>query len=194
MGGRFAWHRTWRVKSSICCSTKGATSQIGWLWRRVKGALETHKTLLRWRSSWRIMFMSHSADSGHLWCDVLKKTGCFKIGFQTFQRVKTDSTGRIFIRARHENHGAKATTHVLAMKYDISIFLARTKEWNCFLATCECQHANFFPEMVVLHTGFWLLIVFPCKITGLAIPGFDKIGKLANNKKQNHSQTWMKVI
>lgn len=48
---------------------------------------------------------------------------------------------------------------------------------------------TFFPEMVVLHTG-WLLIIFPCKITGLGIPGFEKISKLANNKKQ----TYMQVI
>lgn len=28
--------------------------------------------------------------------------------------------------------GVMATTHVVAMKYDIFIFIARTKEWNCF--------------------------------------------------------------
>ena len=91
--------------------------------------------------------------------------------------------------------GVMATTHVVALRYDISIFIAKRKNRVDF--SSQCKHAascillmRLFPEMMVLPTGC-SLIVFPCKEKGLGIPGFEERCKLANNKNRIiHKPEW----
>ena len=99
-GGRFVWPHTWRVKSSICCSAKGVTSQIGWFCGVWRGHLKPTKLVLDEDLLGESCSCHIQQDSSHLWGDVLKRLAVPKLDSKTY------STGRIFIRVRrHENHG-----------------------------------------------------------------------------------------